>query len=289
VPFNGTGMFVRLRNWVADAAAGVKIRADYHDIEDDGFADGLSQCIAKDGQTTIMQNIPFNSKRITALSDPVDLQDASTKAYADTKIARTGDASLTGNLTVSGAVSTGSTMTATGYKTRTGTTGTYGTSFFNFDYVGSNLDAWADTTKIGTLATQAFATAADTAAAALKVNRAGDTMTGGLTVNGLLLAAQSIMRFQTASGGYIQWTGGGSYALGGGGTIWHSGNLSPVTNVRLTNGGDAGVSTGMIELSGAVISGVAGTVGGGMIAVTSVRFRYVQFLTPAGWLTAGFA
>ena len=40
LPFNGTGMFVRVRNWVADAAAGVKIRADYHDIEDDGFADG---------------------------------------------------------------------------------------------------------------------------------------------------------------------------------------------------------------------------------------------------------
>ena len=60
MPFNGTGMFVRLRNWVADATAGVRIRADYHDIEDDGFADGLSHCIARDGQSIIINNIPMN-------------------------------------------------------------------------------------------------------------------------------------------------------------------------------------------------------------------------------------
>ena len=83
VPFNGTGMFVRLRNWVADATAGVKIRADYHDIEDDGFAAGLSHCIARDGQSIILNNIPMNGKRLTGLADPVDPQDADTKHYAD--------------------------------------------------------------------------------------------------------------------------------------------------------------------------------------------------------------
>ena len=37
MPFNGSGVFQRVRNWVADATAGIKIRADYHDAEDDGF------------------------------------------------------------------------------------------------------------------------------------------------------------------------------------------------------------------------------------------------------------
>ena len=45
MPFNGSGVFQRVRNWVADATAGVKIRADYHDAEDDGFATGLSNTI----------------------------------------------------------------------------------------------------------------------------------------------------------------------------------------------------------------------------------------------------
>ena len=86
MPFNGSGVFQRVRNWVADATAGVKIRADYHDAEDDGFAAGLTNCITKDGQTLITQNIPFNSKRITGLADPVNAQDASTKAYDDSQI-----------------------------------------------------------------------------------------------------------------------------------------------------------------------------------------------------------
>jgi hypothetical protein len=81
MPFNGSGVFQRVRNWVADAAAGIKIRADYHDLEDDGFAAGLSNCIARDGQSLITQNIPFNAKRITGLADPVNDQDAVTKHH----------------------------------------------------------------------------------------------------------------------------------------------------------------------------------------------------------------
>jgi microcystin-dependent protein len=92
MPFNGSGTFQRVRNWVADATAGIKIRADYHDAEDDGMAAGLTNCITKDGQTTVTQNIPFNSKRITGLADPVNPQDVSTKAYADTKLDAVRDA-----------------------------------------------------------------------------------------------------------------------------------------------------------------------------------------------------
>ena len=67
--FNGSGVFVRLYNWVSDRNAAIKIRADRMDGEMDGFATGLSNCITKDGQTTVSADIPFNNKRLTGVAD----------------------------------------------------------------------------------------------------------------------------------------------------------------------------------------------------------------------------
>jgi hypothetical protein len=66
--FNGTGTFVRIYNWVTDKINSVPITASRMDSEMDGMATGLSNCITKDGQTTITANIPFNSKKITGLA-----------------------------------------------------------------------------------------------------------------------------------------------------------------------------------------------------------------------------
>lgn len=65
MPYNGSGTFLRVRNWAQDATAGIRIRADRHDSEDDNFAQGLSQCITKDGQTTVTANLPMATFRHT--------------------------------------------------------------------------------------------------------------------------------------------------------------------------------------------------------------------------------
>ncbi len=67
--FNGSGTFNRIYNWTTDAGNGINIEASRMDGEDNGFATGLSNCITKDGQTTITANIPFNSKKITGLAN----------------------------------------------------------------------------------------------------------------------------------------------------------------------------------------------------------------------------
>jgi len=63
--FNGSGIFNRLYNWVQDAANGIAITASRMDAETQGIADGLSNCITKDGQSSLSADIPFNNKKIT--------------------------------------------------------------------------------------------------------------------------------------------------------------------------------------------------------------------------------
>lgn len=67
MPFNGSGTFVRLYSWANDALAGIKIRADRMDNETNGIATGLSNCITKDGQTTVTANLPMATFKHTSV------------------------------------------------------------------------------------------------------------------------------------------------------------------------------------------------------------------------------
>jgi hypothetical protein len=84
MPFDGSGTFNRVMNWVNDAAAGIKIKADRHDNEDDNFAAGLSNTLTKDGQSQPTANIPMNGKKLVNLGAPTVGTDAATKTYVDT-------------------------------------------------------------------------------------------------------------------------------------------------------------------------------------------------------------
>ncbi len=55
MPFDSNGNFSRIHNWEDDRRNGIEIVTDHHDEEDNNFADGLSQCLLKDGRTP-MQN-----------------------------------------------------------------------------------------------------------------------------------------------------------------------------------------------------------------------------------------
>jgi len=76
--FNGTGTFLRLYSWATDKINSIPITASRVDAEMDGMATGLSNCITKDGQTTISANIPLNSFKLTGLGSGTARTDAIT-------------------------------------------------------------------------------------------------------------------------------------------------------------------------------------------------------------------
>lgn len=96
MPFDSSGTFNRVRSWAADAAASIKIRSDYHDQHDGDLANGLSQCITKDGRTQPTANIPFNQKKIVNLGEPTADSDAATKKYVDSLKTFTTGMTITG-------------------------------------------------------------------------------------------------------------------------------------------------------------------------------------------------
>jgi hypothetical protein len=76
MPRNGSGTQTRLYNWVSDKANSTPVTASRMDAEMDDMTTSLSNSIAKDGQTTITANIPFNSNKITGLTNGSDRTDS---------------------------------------------------------------------------------------------------------------------------------------------------------------------------------------------------------------------
>jgi hypothetical protein len=287
MPFNGSGVFQRVRNWVADATAGIKIRADYHDLEDDGFAAGLTNCITKDGQTIVTQNIPWNSKRITGLQDPVNPQDAATKAYTDTattalgnnKVDRAGD-------TMTGALTVNATVTAYGYHTRTGLNGTTGGNWSNISWDGSPT-LWIDDYNFGVLVSKAYVDGQDTSLQN-QINTKGPNL--GFTPvqqgGGTGMAGNKL---------YLGWDGSGiRFQVDNNDTMGYllrGANAGGAIDARLAFAGDISGATGPQSspyepYAGATVTGWQWAI----IAtaqITAFRLRYLQIRTTS-WYTVGY-
>lgn len=78
MPYNGTGTFSPVYNWANDAAAGILVRSDRMDTQDDDIADGLSNCVTRDGQSAWTANLPAGGYKITGLANGASGQDSVT-------------------------------------------------------------------------------------------------------------------------------------------------------------------------------------------------------------------
>lgn len=97
MPFNGSGIFSRLYNWITDRNNGVKIRADRMDAEFDGIATALTtvrtESLRKDGTVTPTANQPMGGFRLTGLGTATNPTDGLSKRAMDKVLTTAGTAS----------------------------------------------------------------------------------------------------------------------------------------------------------------------------------------------------
>ncbi len=76
MPWNGTGNFNRtdgarsgVQTWALAAAAGENVRSDRADTHDQDIADGLENCVTRDGQNSPTANLPMATRRHTGVGN----------------------------------------------------------------------------------------------------------------------------------------------------------------------------------------------------------------------------
>lgn len=76
MPFNGSGVFGRVMNWVSDATNSIPMTPSRFDADANDMADGLSQCLTRNGQSVPTANLPMGGFQITGLAAGVNPTDA---------------------------------------------------------------------------------------------------------------------------------------------------------------------------------------------------------------------
>lgn len=87
MPFNGQGSFALKYNWQNDAANGIYISSSRMMDQEQDIANGLSNCLTRDGQSVPLAPIPMGGFRITNVGDPAQATDAATMEYVQSQIA----------------------------------------------------------------------------------------------------------------------------------------------------------------------------------------------------------
>src|SRR6185369_13913358 len=76
MPYNGTGVFNRIYQWVQDAANGIFVDAIRTDTDSNDIAAGLTNCVTRDGQSPWLANIPAGNFKITGLANGSNTTDS---------------------------------------------------------------------------------------------------------------------------------------------------------------------------------------------------------------------
>ena len=86
MPYDSQGNFYRVHNWEQDRIDDIEIVSDRHDEEDDNFAEGLSQCVLRDGRAALTDNLNAGNNKIQNLKTGTGTTDAVNKGQMDTAI-----------------------------------------------------------------------------------------------------------------------------------------------------------------------------------------------------------
>ena len=91
--WNGSGVFTREsinqsgpETWKNSKAGGRKIRTDDHDHHDEDIAQGLENCVTRDGQNSPSANLPMNDKRHTNVANAANDDEYSAWGQTKTRI-----------------------------------------------------------------------------------------------------------------------------------------------------------------------------------------------------------
>ena len=119
MPLNGSGTFTNPYSWTTEANSGNNIDPAKFDTQDSGIATALSNAIYRDGQSTIIANIPWSNQKITELGDATTDQDALNRRSGDARFIRQIGGALSPTTSVSSSAIDLSTSGRHFYKTAT--------------------------------------------------------------------------------------------------------------------------------------------------------------------------
>ena len=83
MPFDSEGNFSRLHNWEDDRMNNIDIVTDHMDEEDNNCAQGISQCLLKNGLSKMQGDLDIGNYKIRNLANATSTYDAVNKSQLD--------------------------------------------------------------------------------------------------------------------------------------------------------------------------------------------------------------